>query len=1029
MTALCTQADLEAPRQKAQIPKPSDEDFNWMVLSAPPMTGAEYLTAEVLSALWDELDAAFWQELASSGTGIQEFLKRRNPAWNLVGRVLFNLAENRQDPQLPFAFLATYTTRLSQHAKVQHLPLGQALREYAGAANNDRLLSLLLPVQRAAEACGWLKAMVDAGEIFHPLRWSPAEAMQMLRDVPQLEAAGVVVRMPAAWRGKRPPRPRVRGSVGGQSPVGVGQEALLDFRMEMTLDGETLTPDEISALLAQSDGLALVRGRWVEIDREQLTKMMERFREIERTAAGNGLSFRDAMRLLAGAAVDNGDTAEENAADWSQVVAGPWLAETLQGLRSPEGLAQIDPGAELNGTLRPYQQVGVRWLYLLSRLGLGACLADDMGLGKTVQVLSLLLVLQRQTGGKRQPSLLVAPASLLANWASEMERFTPGLRALIAHPSALPATGWKALTPERAEDVDLVITSYGSLLRVPWIAERSWRLVVLDEAQAIKNPGARQTHAAKKLKARARLALTGTPVENRLGDLWSIFDFVNPGLLGSAKEFSSYAKRLAERPHVSYGPLRELVRPYILRRLKTDKTVISDLPDKTEMKAFCALSRKQAALYQEGGEGTGRTDRKLERHRAQGTGAGLSDALQTDMQPSFAMARRWRLERRRQRQVRPPAPTGRSHRREAGKGAGIHPVPRDHRSAGGVSGTGVRNAGAGAARRDRSEEAQGTGAALPGRGIRAVLCALAQGRRRGLKPDGRLARGALRPLVESGGGEPGHRPRLPHRPDQKCAGAQIRLQRYGRREGRPIDRIEAPALHQPAGGRRRRDADGIERRRTAQAGRAGPQQSFEGDLTMAFDGWGWRPYVSVAQRRSNAARELAKRQKKGQAVSPVILEGRKIATSFWGKAWCDNLEHYSDFANRLPRGRTYVRNGSVVDLQIAAGRIQALVSGSDIYEVVVKVTPVAKARWKSICEDCAGAIDSLVELLQGKFSKGVMERICRQNAGLFPSPREIALSCSCPDWASMCKHVAAVLYGIGSRFDRQPRSCCSGLHA
>jgi non-specific serine/threonine protein kinase len=222
-----------------------------------------------------------------------------------------------------------------------------------------------------------------------------------------------------------------------------------------------------------------------------------------------------------------------------------------------------------------------------------------MGLGKTIQVLSLLLVLRRQNETTPQPSLLVAPASLLANWASEMERFTPGLKAFIAHPSALPAADLKTLEPARLEDVDLVITSYGALLRVPWIAERAWRLAILDEAQAIKNPHAKQTRAVKKLRARARLALTGTPVENRLADLWSIFDFLNPGLLGTSQEFTRFAKRLAEKPHGSYGPLRELVRPYILRRLKTDKTVIADLPDKTEIKAFCQLSRKQAALYQQ----------------------------------------------------------------------------------------------------------------------------------------------------------------------------------------------------------------------------------------------------------------------------------------------------------------------------------------------------------------------------------------------------------------------------------------------
>jgi len=184
--------------------------------------------------------------------------------------------------------------------------------------------------------------------------------------------------------------------------------------------------------------------------------------------------------------------------------------------------------------------------------------------------------------------------------------------------------------------------------------------------------------------------------------------------------------------------------------------------------------------------------------------------------------------------------------------------------------------------------------------------------------------------------------------------------------------------------------------------------------------YGWRPYVTVAERRRKAAREMEKLKKKGHPVSPVVVEGRTIARTFWGKAWCENLEGYSDFENRLPRGRAYVRNGSVVDLQIGGGEVKAMVSGSEIYKVAVKVTPVSKGRWRSLCADCGGAIDSLVELLQGRFSKGVMERMCRQGTGLFPSPDEIQFSCSCPDWASMCKHVAAVLYGIGARLDHQP---------
>jgi non-specific serine/threonine protein kinase len=368
--------------------------------------------------------------------------------------------------------------------------------------------------------------------------------------------------------------------------------------MEVVLDGEALTEGEIEQLLAGSNGLALVRGRWVEVDRERLQQTIEHFGEVERRAERDGLSFRDAMRMLAGANVAGTDEdAGQLEADWSQVVAGPWLAETLKGLRSQEGLERMEAGPALHGTLRPYQQIGVRWLHLLTGLGLGACLADDMGMGKTIQVLSLLLVLKRQ--GKGRPSLLVAPASLLANWASEVEQFAPSLELLIAHPSLMPASELKGLTHESLQDLDLVVTSYGSLLRIPWLMESAWNLVVLDEAQAIKNPAAKQTRAVKRLNARSRLALTGTPVENRLGDLWSIFDFINPGLLGSAKQFTQFSKRLADRTHNPYGPLRELVRPYILRRLKTDKTVISDLPEKTEVKAFCQLSRKQAVLYQD----------------------------------------------------------------------------------------------------------------------------------------------------------------------------------------------------------------------------------------------------------------------------------------------------------------------------------------------------------------------------------------------------------------------------------------------
>jgi superfamily II DNA or RNA helicase len=578
-------------------PPPAEAELARLVLTAPMMPGAEYLTADLLRELWREIGQAFTHSLAAAGIDLQGFLKRLNPAWNLVGRVHFNLAENKRDPELPFAFMATYTTRLSAQARAQHVPLGQALSEFAGAADRAQLLSLLAPVQRAAEACDWLRPMIDTGEIFHPLRWSVGDAARFLASAPALESAGVVVRMPASWRANRPARPKVTATVGARAPSAIGLDAVMDFEMSVTLEGDALTDQEVAALLAGTESLVLLRGEWVEIDRDRLQQAMGRFGAAQALAERDGLTFAEGMRLLSGAAVT--DSAQDLAgADWAQMVEGPWLAQTLRALRAPGGAGGADPGPTLKGTLRPYQKAGVEWMRLLSSLGLGACLADDMGLGKTIQILALLLVQAKdEARGGHQPSLLVAPASLLANWAAEIERFAPSLKAKIVHPSEMTADQIKQISPEGFAQLDLAITSYGSLLRMPVLSQSNWRFLVLDEAQAIKNPKAKQTRAAKALKASARIALTGTPVENHLGDLWSIFDFINPGLLGDAKQFAGYAKALAAREHNPYGPLRELVRPYILRRMKTDRAVIADLPDKTENKAHCNLSRKQAALY------------------------------------------------------------------------------------------------------------------------------------------------------------------------------------------------------------------------------------------------------------------------------------------------------------------------------------------------------------------------------------------------------------------------------------------------
>ena len=597
VTALCTRPSADGG--PVPLAPPEEEALVALVDRAPPMPGGEYLTPEVLQGLWGEIDLAFAAALHDAGGSVQSLLAGLNPAWNVVGRVHFNLAENRRDPDFPFAFLATYTPRLSAHGKATHQPLGRALRDNADANNKDTLLSLLLPVQRAAEATPWLADLVEKGELFHPLRWSAQEAFRLLQSVETLEKAGVVVRMPASWRGGRPPRAKATATVGGSPPSALGTAALLDFQVNLSVDGGPLSAAEAAALLSASGGLSLIRGQWVEIDPERLRKTMNRFEKIAQIAADSGLGFHEANRLLAGAELGGPASSGPPDPEWSAVVAGPWLAELLRSLRAPERLADLTPGRDLQGTLRPYQEIGVRWMHLLVNLGLGACLADDMGLGKTIQVLALLLERKRELPSPKRPSLLVVPASLLANWAAEAARFAPDLSVLVAHPSAMPASQIKALGAAEMTRVDLVITSYGTLNRSEGLRAGEWDLTILDEAQAIKNPGTQQSRAVRKLHAHARVALTGTPVENRVGDLWSIFDFLNPGLLGSARQFTVYTKQLTQGRGDAWGPLRELVRPYILRRLKTDRKVIADLPDKTEIKAWCALSRTQAALYQQ----------------------------------------------------------------------------------------------------------------------------------------------------------------------------------------------------------------------------------------------------------------------------------------------------------------------------------------------------------------------------------------------------------------------------------------------
>jgi superfamily II DNA or RNA helicase len=562
-------------RAGALVEAPASGTTSSLLLAIPPITGAEYASPHTIADAWAQMHAVAREE----ADDIAAWLASKNEAWHGIGRVYFHLAENPRDPEFPFAFVGTYVDGLTATGEPLHRTLAHALRVFA--EDREALLRLLRPLDAASGSSAFVHDLVESGAVYRAVRWTPQDAFAFLEQIPACEAAGVLVRVPNWWRTSSR-RVKVSARVGHKRPAGLGTDALLDFDVSLVFEGERLRAGELRTLLEGAPGLRLLRGKWVAVDPDQLRDALQRFEQVQ---SQDGLSFAEGMRLLAG--IDAGEGEER---EWQEVTAGKWLATALERLRNPGARDRVDAGRRLRGSLRPYQTEGVAWLRHLWQLRLGGCLADDMGLGKTIQVLALLLALPKGT-----THLLVVPTSLVANWQAEAQKFAPDLRLVIAHRSAAPDVA--ALESEAAQ-ADAVVTTYGTLLRTAWLRERAWGLVVLDEAQAIKNPGARQTRTVKALRSTSRLALTGTPVENRLDDLWSLFDFLAPGLLGAPKDFGAVVRRL-DRKGEGFSPIRTLVAPYILRRLKTDPAIVPDLPDKTEVEAYCGLSKLQVALYEQ----------------------------------------------------------------------------------------------------------------------------------------------------------------------------------------------------------------------------------------------------------------------------------------------------------------------------------------------------------------------------------------------------------------------------------------------
>ena len=566
----------------------------------PPLHGAP-VSAGMLQAWFGGLAVALQRAAAREWCSEEEWLSRLGEGWRQLGTLCFHLAENAGEgaDAAPFAFLATFIHKAGADGRPRHAPLGMAAQLCAGDRN--ALLALLRPLQQVAQKSPFLRELIDSRGVYKPSGWSSRQAYEFLETLPLLEEAGIETRMVNLWKSP-PPRAELEVKLdpeekGGGKPdrapsLHIG--SLLRFIPQVALGDRYLTEAELEELLsAEDDGLVRFRGEWVRLDRERLQTLLDSWRQAARMAAG-GIPLLAGLRWLLSPKSQR-PAQLPPAEDGVRVTAGARLTLALSQLQFGQAKPQLPPALEK--LLRPYQREGVRFLLNVTEAGFGACLADDMGLGKTLQVIAWLTHLHAAGVLNGRAALVVAPASLLTNWQEELARFAPHLSVRLLHPYALSAKQTETLHRNPVallQDVHLALTTYGMATRMAeQLASAELPALVLDEAQAIKNADSARSRAIRLLSSPRRVALTGTPVENSLTELHSLFDFLNPGLLGTEKDFAAMVRGMGN----DYTALRRLVRPFLLRRLKSDPKLLPELPPKTERPAWCLLTPQQTLLY------------------------------------------------------------------------------------------------------------------------------------------------------------------------------------------------------------------------------------------------------------------------------------------------------------------------------------------------------------------------------------------------------------------------------------------------
>ncbi len=536
-----------------------------IIENAPYLIGVEFINVDWVNNILEGFNKAYKNLLLNSNKSPLDFIVSKGNLFTIPSKIYFHLVENKDNDKYPFAFLATYTAL--DNSKVIHCPLNNALTQLK--SNGDKLSSLVSSITEAAKESSLIKSFVESGNIFYPTKLKEEEAYAFLKEVSLYENCGIVCRIPK-WYTEGISKIQVDIAEHMQFSDGVGDLIIVP---KMIYKGVEITPIEARELLEKSEGLEIIKGKWVENNHDEIKKILSEFYILTQEGTSlleifkqKSLSFKE----------------KKSKPITIEIGQKSWLTKAFQKeFNRPNN---VKPTQSFTKVLRPYQLNAFTWIYAMSKLKMGICLADDMGLGKTIEVLSFLDKIKSE--GKEKV-LIIVPATLVENWKKEINKFAPHLSVFLLKSENEPAND--------IVRAYITITTYQTAIRLDYINRINWDLVVLDEAQAIKNYYTTQSRKVKSLKAEMRIAMTGTPIENNLLELWSLFDFINPGLLGTREEFKNFYFNSDDLD--VQKRLKSLISPFILRRVKTDKSIISDLPEKHEIDVTIDLSKKQIVLY------------------------------------------------------------------------------------------------------------------------------------------------------------------------------------------------------------------------------------------------------------------------------------------------------------------------------------------------------------------------------------------------------------------------------------------------